>query len=475
MSTQLHPGPHPDPDMLSAFLEGVLTERERAECLAHLAECARCREIAFLAQEPPPVVAAPSPAGWWSRWFAPIPILSGAAVCVLAAGVWLYFHRAPVAQDQYAEARPAPALQAPAPPSPKPGAQLDSRIEVQPKAPRDAQHEAQALARLESPAAKSLPGSDLDSVGGVIASGVAPPPPPVRAPMAAPPSAAMSAPAMAVAAPPPPPPPPPKAEAARNLQLALGAAAGAAAFGGPLKLGIEHNSSAAGDLSEVAGTVTDSSGVVIPNANVAIRQIGGTYSGGAQTDGSGRFKIAALPPGRYDLQIAALGFKTNSAQVELQARDLATVASVLSVGAMTETVEVTASADAFEMSATSQASRTATRLADKKSSSWAATAAIGASGAKAGPRAMASKDAETATVAQGKLMLRADAAGGLSFSKDAGKHWKTVKPAWPGKVVQLATRAESPTSPETFQITTDSGSVWLSRDGTHWYPDSPQR
>jgi len=61
MSEQLHPGLHPDADSLNAFIEGVLPEHERLQCMAHLAECSRCREVVFLAHEPPPAPAASAP------------------------------------------------------------------------------------------------------------------------------------------------------------------------------------------------------------------------------------------------------------------------------------------------------------------------------------------------------------------------------------------------------------------------------
>lgn len=38
-------GPHPDADMLTAFTEGALPERERKQLMAHLAVCADCREV----------------------------------------------------------------------------------------------------------------------------------------------------------------------------------------------------------------------------------------------------------------------------------------------------------------------------------------------------------------------------------------------------------------------------------------------
>lgn len=43
-------GPHPDADTLAAFAENGLKRAERQQTLAHLAECADCREILYLAQ-----------------------------------------------------------------------------------------------------------------------------------------------------------------------------------------------------------------------------------------------------------------------------------------------------------------------------------------------------------------------------------------------------------------------------------------
>ena len=48
---ELHPGAsHPDADLLTAFVESALPDRERGTVLTHLAACAPCREIVALAQ-----------------------------------------------------------------------------------------------------------------------------------------------------------------------------------------------------------------------------------------------------------------------------------------------------------------------------------------------------------------------------------------------------------------------------------------
>jgi hypothetical protein len=82
------PFEHPDANLLTAFLERTLTERERTQVLNHLAECAECREIVALSL--PAEAKAAEPArlpvrGGWSvrpvlRWGALAAILGGVVV-----------------------------------------------------------------------------------------------------------------------------------------------------------------------------------------------------------------------------------------------------------------------------------------------------------------------------------------------------------------------------------------------------------
>ena len=50
---------HPDPDLLTAFVECSLPEWERVQVVGHLAECTRCRDVVALAQ---PELVTSSPA-----------------------------------------------------------------------------------------------------------------------------------------------------------------------------------------------------------------------------------------------------------------------------------------------------------------------------------------------------------------------------------------------------------------------------
>lgn len=85
-SEGLHPGVHPDPDALNAFVEGVLPEHARVECLAHLAECLQCREVVFLARKAEeieePAAVAQAPVSFWRRLLRPIPAMSMVAIAL---------------------------------------------------------------------------------------------------------------------------------------------------------------------------------------------------------------------------------------------------------------------------------------------------------------------------------------------------------------------------------------------------------
>lgn len=126
---------HPGAEVLSAFGEQALGERERGEVLEHLAACGRCREVVALAREAAGAeVAAPRhaplrPRVWFRSWgLALAPLAAVAAAAVFA----IYVHErdversvemARVEQQRSTEKAPmlpqaSPQLLAPAAPSP---------------------------------------------------------------------------------------------------------------------------------------------------------------------------------------------------------------------------------------------------------------------------------------------------------------------------------------------------------------------
>ena len=95
----------------------------------------------------------------------------------------------------------------------------------------------------------------------------------------------------------------------------------------------------------ILGTVRDPQGAVIPNAAISARSVETGAERTAVTDVSGGFSIVSVPAGAYDMTATAPGF-----QMELRSGITITVGAAqrvdftMSVGAVTEKVEVTAEA-----------------------------------------------------------------------------------------------------------------------------------
>lgn len=392
---------HPDPDTLSAFVEGVLPEHERAQCLAHLAECSRCREIVFLAQDTPapPVVV---PITVRPRRVRPMPLLAAAAsVCFAVLGSWFY---------------------------------LRSKIEAPPQERADQATAAPQAA--EKPAEVEKP----KTVARASAPPVAPPRSPEPVPQAPVPSP-VAAPEVARAA------PSPATEEKAQVTVSPSLAA-------PSRI---MQVAPVETVSGISGTVTDPSGAVVPQASVEVRLVGGLTASNAQTDEGGKFKFSGLAPGRYELRITRAGFRSASQQVELHAQEVAEVKSTLQVGSAASTVEVMAAASTLQAENSSMSRSRRKQAAPPQ------------------PRPLPSKLPAETTVTHEKVMLAVDSAGVLFVSGNSGKSWKAVKPQWAGKITDLVAPPDVPEPGSAqFQLTTDSGAEWLSRDGRRWFPAAPQ-
>jgi len=102
-------------------------------------------------------------------------------------------------------------------------------------------------------------------------------------------------------------------------------------------------------MGTVNGTVTDSTGAVVPGATVTLANPATNVRSERQTDHSGYFTFVNVRPGPYTLTVELSGF--NKAQVaafnvrvnETVARNVA-----LTVGSATETVEVTAQSELLQ-------------------------------------------------------------------------------------------------------------------------------
>jgi hypothetical protein len=530
MSDYIHPGPHPDADQLNAFMEGVLPEHERLESLAHLAECSRCRQLVFLAQEPETALVAAKITPMWRSWFGLVPVFSAALAGAVLVIVFLHLHhtaKEPV-PNQVARVEPLPpVITAPTQQSPvetktaplklKPAtrqvavAQPQPAPVVQTQQPPVSQTQQNSLSQTNQNSVTQANQSTFGQMGGAVfphgpaanqalprryrgaASGQGyalnnPAAPSDNAVAKTSihgtlfpnnPDANASGTAMAPAPAAAPPLLQDKAVAAsrpqqlpingRNASLSSRDEIGGLAtssLNGPLRLSVEHNHGSVGGLSEVTGLVTDPSGAVVPRATVTARRLVETAGSEATTDASGRFTLAALPAGKYEVRITAPGFATVSQQIELQSRDLALLTSVLPIGAMSEAVTV--NAETTQIETESEDNRRALKR----------------------KRLLPGKLPTVTSVSIGNRTLALDSEGTLFLSKDGEKHWQTIKPSWQGQISQLVLLPARPpssvtqsqnanldvgaaglaVSPKRFQLTTDAHAVWISKDGVHWRP-----
>jgi len=195
---------HPDANLLAAFLEQTLTERERTQVLSHLAECAECREIAALTLPTEAEAAEParSPVGkGWSvrpilRWGA----LAAALSAVVLVAVLRQHSRSrvqtasntapPAIMAKASEA--APQAQQPRPAQPTTTA---AKRRAQPKALESASE----IAKLQEPAPTPLTKRLSALTRGVVRRTLTPPRAQLR-PTAATPAFPLSAPSAEISA-----------------------------------------------------------------------------------------------------------------------------------------------------------------------------------------------------------------------------------------------------------------------------------
>ena len=106
--------------------------------------------------------------------------------------------------------------------------------------------------------------------------------------------------------------------------------------------------------AELHGTVSDSSGAVIPNAAIAIADASKGFSRSTTSDGQGNYQLLLLPPGNYVVTATAPGFaKLTESNVVLTVGEQADLRLQLSVGG-SETVSVSAGAEIIETQRSSQ-------------------------------------------------------------------------------------------------------------------------
>ena len=104
---------------------------------------------------------------------------------------------------------------------------------------------------------------------------------------------------------------------------------------------LSARSASAQNTADVVGTITDSSGAILPGATVTITNVGTNVSQTTKSNESGNYTFNLLQVGTYSIKVEANGFKTFAApNVTLASGDRARVDAQMALGDVTQTVEV---------------------------------------------------------------------------------------------------------------------------------------
>jgi hypothetical protein len=104
-----------------------------------------------------------------------------------------------------------------------------------------------------------------------------------------------------------------------------------------------------GTSTSLSGTVTDTSGAVIPGATVTVKNNATATEYTAVSNESGNFTVPSIEPGTYTVTVALMGFKTAvSKDVRVFAGTPASVKVALEVGGLEETVNVVSGSEIIQ-------------------------------------------------------------------------------------------------------------------------------
>jgi TonB family protein len=90
----------------------------------------------------------------------------------------------------------------------------------------------------------------------------------------------------------------------------------------------------------LAGVVEDASHARIPNCQVTAKNLDGTNQEVTRANAAGEYRFAAIPPGRYALEIRSAGFAIFKRDTAVEAGKAVRVDATLNVGEVSETVVV---------------------------------------------------------------------------------------------------------------------------------------
>jgi hypothetical protein len=107
-------------------------------------------------------------------------------------------------------------------------------------------------------------------------------------------------------------------------------------------LSIANPRAFAQETGDIAGTVTDPTGAVVPNATIAVKNLGTNAVRTVTTARTGTYVVTGLQPAQYEVTITSPGFHPSNTRVEVTVAARVTLDARLSVTQETTSVEVTA-------------------------------------------------------------------------------------------------------------------------------------
>ena len=114
-----------------------------------------------------------------------------------------------------------------------------------------------------------------------------------------------------------------------------------------LSTGLAYGQTTSGNI---VGTVIDSSGAAVVNADVTATNVATNVSASTRTGSSGEYRFDNLLAGTYRISVKSSGFRTTTVTVAILLNQTGTANVTLSPGASTETVEVSGEAPIIDTS-----------------------------------------------------------------------------------------------------------------------------
>lgn len=99
------------------------------------------------------------------------------------------------------------------------------------------------------------------------------------------------------------------------------------------------------DTATISGKVIDSSGAIVPGAQVTVVNTQTNFENMTVSNSDGLFRVPTLRPGPYRVEVKLAGFKVYVRDgLDLRVGDNLAIHAALELGGITETVKVTAEA-----------------------------------------------------------------------------------------------------------------------------------